>query len=337
MVLKTLRNLWFLVTVLIVLASCQGKGEKQLIVYVSDFQTWVMNPDGTETQLALDISFPTRGIMWSPDGTRMIFTANATPNRASLWIANADGSEPHQLSDEFSGAIWLTNEILIARKFEEDQNVSSVANYVFDLRDQTMQLYSYGYEDIIPFPSSARWLTLNGFSGFLLHNIDGNTRIPFPRLFPTSAQAFDVAPSEQAIIICHNTTSETSRGGLYRAILDQGELGKPNLVYPLDGCLCVRWSPDGRYIALLDNQNVLYILDATTFSLLRSFYIGPLITDSFIWSPDSKFVAVRRHYGEPGPGPKEIARVNVETKEIVRLTENESVEYLTDWVSLPLR
>jgi Tol biopolymer transport system component len=102
-------------------------------------------------------------------------------------------------------------------------------------------------------------------------------------------------------------------------------------------CSHVRWSPDGQSVAFLDNQDILYLLDAASFSLLRSFEIGPLVESSFIWSPDSKFVAVSRHYGEPGPGPKEIARVDIETGEIVRLTNNESVEFLTGWVILPSR
>jgi WD40 repeat protein len=219
---------------------------------------------------------------------------------------------------------------------EAQEDEFSVDNYTLDLRDNTMNLYSRGFEDIVPIESRDCWLAWNGISGLVLHDLAGNAWPLSPRLLPTGTQAFDAAPSGNTIIVCQHSMSGDVLSGLYAASLEPEGIGEASLVYPVEEsmCICAKWSPDGRYIALLDNKHILYILDASSFSLLRSFEIGPLVESSFFWSPDSKFVAVSRHYGEPGPGPKEIARVDIETGEIVRLTNNERVEFLTDWVIL---
>jgi Tol biopolymer transport system component len=329
-----------LAVILIVVASCRRENGEQWIVYVSDSQTWIVSPDGTRIQLALDLEMSTRGIRWSPDGTRMAFTAGQDPSQAGLWIANADGSDPHEISGELNSATWLSDDILIASLLtEKTEGVFDVANYTFDLRDDVMNLYSQGFEDVVPIKLRERWLAWNGVSGLVLHDLGGNAWSLSPDLLPTSAHAFDASPSGDMIIVCQHSTSGDVLSGVYAATLEPDGIGEPRLVYPVEEgmCTCARWSPNGRYVAFLDNQHVLYLLDAASFSLLRSFDIGPLTESSFFWSPDSRFVAVSRHYGEPGSGPKEIARVDIETGEIVRVTNNESVEYLTDWVVLPSR
>jgi len=343
-----LRGFWFLVTIFTILVSCQSESERQLIAYTNyndDAQIWIMSSDGTQAEPAVDLDFSTTGLEWSPDGTQMAFTTYTSSGRTSVWVARSDGSEPRQVSEEFDyiRSVWLNDDVLLTRVITESHpsNISpgydDYTNYTFDLQSNTMRMYSKGPEEVIPVPPGSRWLAMNGLLGLALHDLDGNTWLLSPWLVPTSAQAFDVSPSGEAIIVCHASAVGEHVPGLYKVVLEQNGTSEPNLVYPMDVCVCARWSPDGRYVALLDNQDVLHVLDAVSLSLLKDFDIGPLTNSFFIWSPDSKFVAVSRHYGEPGPGPKEIARVDVETGEIVRLTDNESVEYLTDWVILPSR
>ena len=59
---------------------------------------YVVDPDGNNLKPI------TTGIspQWSPDGRKLTFYRWATENRSSIWIANADGSEPRQITDETS-------------------------------------------------------------------------------------------------------------------------------------------------------------------------------------------------------------------------------------------
>lgn len=338
----TWRNFWFLIVVFVVLTFCQSKSEQQLIAYTSNAQAWVMRPDGTQANLAVKLDFATSGLKWSSDGTQMAFIVTTVPDRKSIWIANSDGSEPRQVSEEFDSirATWLNNDILITHVITEEHQsgVSSFANYTLDLRSGTMRVYSQGPEDVISLPSGDRWIANNGLLGWMLYDPEGSAWTLLPRFMP-GPHAFDVSPLDREIVFCNNwlVTIKGMPRGLYKAVIEGNGINEPSLVYPIDDCICVHWSPNGKYIALLDNQDKFYILDATTFSLIRVFDIGPLVTSVFRWSPDSKYVLMHRHYGKPGLAPKEVARVSIEDGEIVRLTENESVELITDWVSLPLR
>jgi len=331
----------------ILLVSCQDQPKQQLVAYRSDFQVWTMRPDGTQVTKAVDLDFATANLKWSPDRTRIAFTVIKSPNQSSIWIANSDGSAPRQVSEEFDSisAAWLNDNVLLTGVITDSDSpdvlpvYDDYTNYILDLQNGTMREYSRGPESVVSVPPGSRWLAWNGHLGLVLHDLDSNAWPISPELLPTGPHAFDVSPSGDTFMVCQHSMSDDTLSGLYIATLEQDGIGEPTFAYPIEDSMCVyvRWSPDGQYVAFLDNRNILYLVDAASFSLIRSFEIGPLVESSFIWSPDSKYVVVHRHYGEPGPGPKEIARVDVETGEIVRLTKNESVEYLTDWVALPSR
>lgn len=329
----------------IVLVSCQDQPKQQLIAYRSDSQMWTMWPDGTQVMKAIGLDFATANLKWSPDRTQIAFTVIKASNQSSIWIANSDGTIPKQVSKEFDyvSAVWLNDNVLLTRVITDNNSLppayDEYTNYILDLQNDTMREYSKGPQDVVPIPPGNRWLAWNGHLGLVLYDLNSNAWTLSPGLLPIGPYAFDASPTGNTIMVCQHSMSDGVLPGLYAATLEQNGAGEPTLVYPVEKGMCVyvRWSPDGKRVAFLDSQNTLYLLDTTSFSLLRSLEIGPLVETSFIWSPDSKFVAVSRHYGEPGAGPKEIARVDIETGEVIRLTDNTSVEILTDWVSLPSR
>ena len=73
-----------------------------------DFGGYLINPDGTGlTRLPLD-NGPTR-FAWSPDASKFIYTGSCKPNGTCLFLANADGSEPQQLTQHWAptATLWL--------------------------------------------------------------------------------------------------------------------------------------------------------------------------------------------------------------------------------------
>lgn len=344
MKLRVIHSIHFSILTLVILASCQSIYEKQVIVYISDFQWSTMHPDGTHIEPIkpnfLGNTPRWSHPKWSPDGRQMAFVVVAENDLGSIWVANSDGSEPHSVTEgfDFINAVWLDNNILITHVGTKvnDSGVFSYTNYILDLEYNTMQIYSHGPENIIPSPSGDRWLAWNEWkASLILYDISGNEFPVFPQFRP-SFQTIDIAPSGREVVFCHDKIIATAiqSDGLYHTKLETRETTEPRFVYPLDDCQFVRWSPDGKHVALLDNQNNFYILDATDFSLVNTFDIGPLTSNFFVWSPDSKYVVVHKHYGEPGPGPKELARVSIEDGKVVRLTNNENVEYVTDWITI---
>ena len=80
-----------------------------------DFETWVMNADGSHARRLTSSPGRNHGAMWSPDGRQIAF--NTTRNGdGELWVMNADGSEPHpvlRLPQTNEGpAAWLPQGIV---------------------------------------------------------------------------------------------------------------------------------------------------------------------------------------------------------------------------------
>jgi hypothetical protein len=250
----------------------------------------------------------------------------------SVWVANANGTNPRQVSPEFdlATAKWLNDDILLINAILGDPRSSStskVMNHILDLRDGTVRVYSRDLQlSVVPFAGN-RWITLGGQTGIRLHNLDG-TAMPILQGYSIDHNAFDVSPSGREIVFVSFFNFETHH--VYKATLDGDNVVGHTLIYTLDAPAAVKWSPDEKHIALINIQGALHILDTADFSLVGEFDIGGLEDEAFIWSPHSDAVAVSRRYGEFSYA-SEIVLVDVHTGAITQLTDNDTADYILDW------
>jgi Tol biopolymer transport system component len=61
-------------------------------------QICLVDPDGKNMRIVTNGSMP----RWSPDGRRLIFVRGSKDNRASIWVANTDGSGAQEIVDDSS-------------------------------------------------------------------------------------------------------------------------------------------------------------------------------------------------------------------------------------------
>ncbi len=82
-----------------------------------DFETWVMDADGSHARQLTSSLGKDQGAIWSPDGRRIVFTSTRNGD-GELWVMNADGSHQHPLlrlpdTNEIPDA-WLPQGIVFA-------------------------------------------------------------------------------------------------------------------------------------------------------------------------------------------------------------------------------
>jgi Tol biopolymer transport system component len=337
-------RLWCLFILLLLATFCHRDTSREVIVYRGDGRNWIMNPDGTNVHKFTPNVGTT--LRWSPDGRQVAFQLSSN-GMIVIGVANSDGSELQTATaayEEIWVRSWLNEHMLLVGI--GDPAVRSVdpcrlgepygiVNYVLDLRDGSMQPYSESTEIAIPFPSGDRWVVRNLYNlpGLTLYTLDQDPQQLFAD-FWIDPFHFDVSPSGQEIVFCgtHHASDGTETTGVYRWEVDS--IVEPTYVHTLDSCGPVRWSPDGQHVALLKLDSTLLILDTGTDRVRHEYAIGPLVSSSFIWSPAGDAILVSRHYGEPGPGPKELASIDIETGIITRLTDNDINEYSPQWVIL---
>ncbi len=332
----------YLILTTLFLISCQNQRGQSLIAYTTDnLEIRTINQDGTEIQNTVDVDFAVSGLKWSPDGTRISFTGTKETGEASIWVADANGSDPQQVSEEFDSirATWLSNNILITQvitKTGEHHSEWLDANYILDLQDGSMRLYSEGPEDVVPFPSGDRWLLRNGYKeGLVLYDLDDTSQSIFTE-FVIDPHNFDVSPTGEEIVFCSSSLEDGKIvSNVYKSPIEGNNVLEPELVHSLDGCVAIHWSPKEQIIGILDSQHLLHIFNVATSSVVKEFEIGPLVTDNFIWSPDGNFVAISKQDNRSETEVRELATVNIETGEVTELIKNEDFERITDWRILP--
>ncbi len=73
----------------------------------SDYQIYVMNSDGSNVRRLTNFPPPNSEPTWSPDGSRIAFTTGKDDiSNFTLYIINADGTDPHRLLEPGRGDNW---------------------------------------------------------------------------------------------------------------------------------------------------------------------------------------------------------------------------------------
>lgn len=359
------RSICCCIILMLALLSCQSGSQQELIVYQCAGQIWALDPDSTQPHV-LEGEW---GRAWSPNGERMLYTVNKRGGPENLWVANADGSNPYQVSGEFDyiGGTWLSDDLIVGQVITGDHSTrddfylwAENRDFVIDLRAGTMRWYTPQPRDfplppaaaeLIPLPSGDGWIET--YSAVYLFDLEGNVQRIFQD-YDVDRGGLAVSPSGREIVFLDIAFLDSSQveAGLYYAQREGNHVTEPVLVYPTPYLGKLRWSPDGQYVALLDNQNIFHILDASTFEVLNQISIRSVVTD-FVWSPHSDALAAYQRYSagaNPEADPEriegfvegefvqdEIARVDIQTGVITRLTTHECEKHIFEWVVITSR
>lgn len=341
MLRNILKNAW-LIGILLTIVACSPL-RRQMIAYQIEGQIWVMSPDGGQQSLLVKTNMGAAQPKWSPNGNSIAFTGIWPDGKTAIWLADFNGGNVHQVSPRFDSisAIWLNPDMLLTTVITDTGQMSNnpQSHFVLDLRDGTMREYAHGPESVVPFPRGDHWLAWNPVSwGLTLYSLDGRSQQIFLDYGLSGPTAFDISPSGEEIVFQgrkHAPTDSPTQDRLFRAKINANGQSEPEEILALDCCVEIHWSPDAKWIAVLDQTGQFHIIDASTNQIRITFQPGFLAKSggTFQWSPDSQFLLVEAlNYGTPGSNNiLELAKIDIETGTVTRLTNNDKIESSPDW------
>jgi Tol biopolymer transport system component len=266
-------------------------------------EIYVMNPDGTE-QTRLTNNPPVGNILgidadpaWSPDGTKIAFLSVRDKPDGEIWIMNADGSNPRNLTSDSTRwdlePEWSPDGqqiVYVSSRYDSGRVVAGTAEIYLINVDGTnrRQLTHNNYTDAYPVFSP------RGNEIVFHHDGDGDHEI----------YVMDLVGN----ILRRLTSNEASDRGC-------------------------SWSPDGNKLVFTSDRSVdgeIYVMDADGTNVVRlTNSPGPDTNPSF--SPDGTRIVFQSVRTGVGGGP-DLFVMDANGNNVVRLTNNTVVEKDPDWM-----
>lgn len=297
----------------------------------------------------------------SPLGNRIGFTLRNSEDERSIWVTNADGSEPRKISDDFfnAGFFWLNNDQVV-------RMIVSEPDYHINLRDGHVSLFDLTSGEITP-------LTANDLS--LSCYADGLSVRQFGWPITDIAGSFlaighpEVHDSELQMVRDHDITRPNdlgSMGGCASWTDNQEQIAfdfwrgqVSDYYFSEDGGKTIQritdlgkdyddafvsfpaLSPNGKLLifqARLDQPRSPLVPIGTQLALAKT--DGSLLTflgqwgaidAQLYWSPDSRFVATNQvpRIGDYPLG--EIYLIDTENGGFIQLTSDGHAKNIFDW------
>lgn len=283
---------------------------KNTVVYISydgdDYEIMTMDPDGKNQKVLTKNQYHDFQPKWSPDARRIIFTSNRTGNN-DLWVMFSDGRCQKQITDtpadeldpafspEGKGIAFVSYpEKELSEIYRMDLATGAVTRLTFDPGIDGKPVW---------FPDGTKIAFVSNRSGrFMVYTMnaeDGSLVQPVPGTKVANNKTYSVT---------------------------EGILGGPAL------------SPDGKRIAFSDSLVywygynlpgiVIVDIDGTNYRVLTpDDNLTTYLDSEPSWSPDGNYIV----YMSSKSGLGEIYRINVETGEIVRLTDNKTADGSPSW------
>lgn len=224
------------------------------IAYISDWNVWVMNTDGTG-KVQLTSGSKDIGVTYSPDGTKMAFSRYVrSTDRADLMIMNSDGSNITQITNSglhHGQPSWSHNAEKLAFYYGgAGTNTNEI--HIMDIdgtNEVTVLSNSYAYMNPVWSPDDTKLVYSQSDGIWLL-----NTVPPYDKthLFTTTIPAADPVFSPDGRYVLYSIGEISTPGNpIYRdicLITTEGsfiaQLTNDSVIdYPFS------WSPNGQYIA----------------------------------------------------------------------------------------
>lgn len=331
---------------LLLLAACSPSinvsQTKELIAFSMNGAIWVMNPDGTNQHELMHQEVRTLNPEWSPDGRRLAFTGVYPDDSQEIFVSDSNGENTYSVSPKFERvqAKWLNPNVLLTTVITDTGQTwnNPQSQYVLNLQRGTLFEYSSTIEEARPLPQGERWISLSlPFSGTVLYSLKDRPRPILQEFVVSSIHAFDVSPAHDEIVFYGHATKSSAplAQAIYRTAINSETNSIPLRIMEPECCITeIRWSPNGKWIALRNQNGDFSILDAGTNETMKLIETETSIGGSdFQWSPDSQWLLVSSmNYGIPGKNNiLELAKISRETGEVVRLTNNDAIESSPDW------
>ena len=278
-----------------------GPASNGRIYFDVDGSIVTANLDGSERR-TIDLGVPASGPLVSPDGTKVAFFSDdpSTVGGGSLWVADADGSHPRDVTgdqrlvvDPTSNPSWSpdgTQIVLGASRAGNDE--------LFIVNTDGSGAQALGEPNVYG-RANPEWSPSGQWIAFIAHPASGELEIAVIKpdgtgehVLPTSAQAGNGfrgsqlwAPDLSNRLAYAIGSSDLSEGKAI-AVMDV-DTGVETIVTRGNGSEVHRpeWSPDGTRIAFRVGSSGVAVIgaDGSDRTVLKdSFYNGDPIT----WSPD---------------------------------------------------
>ena len=281
-------------------------------------EIYVMDPDGSD-QIALTNGItPKHDPSWSPDGTKIAFGVS-NENSTSLYIINADGSNPTKLIDA------------------KDLSMNRQANPDWQLGIGS-PVWSPDGRKIAFSTSHTIGGTLSIFDMYVI-DVDGSNLVT-----PADRPAFDGGPawSPDSQKIAFGSGVEWDKVGVI--FNSCGGIGGicvmnadgTNLISIANGTGyggidgAPNWSPDGTKIAFSSGRNgdrEIFVMNSDGSNTINLTNYGAAWDDGPIWSPDGEKIAFNSYRD----GNFEIYVMNADGTEPINLTKHEADDGAPAW------
>ena len=307
-------------------------GRKLLYTYGSSI--YVADADGSNPRLLLTVQGSTDSPRFSPDGTRIRFTAfNGQTSSVQLWEASADGSNPHLLFPDWKkpqyAGVWTRDGryyIFIGGGFfagfgGDIYAMAEPGGFWRKVSRDPVQLTNGPllYSAAIPSANGAKLFASGGQPRGELNRYDTKSRQWVP--FLDGLSATDVSFSRDGSWIAYVSLLD---GTLWRCRSDGSD--RVQLTFPPHQAGLPRWSPDARQLSftLRDPGSPIqvFLIDANggTPQLLLNDNQEEL---EGVWSPDGRQIALgQSSYALPGPY-NVIRLVDVSTRQVSSVPDSQ--------------
>jgi Tol biopolymer transport system component len=281
--------------------------------------SFVVNADGTGEQ-RLDLPVASDGVVWSPDGTRILLNnAAGDGGRVLPAVANADGSDAQVLG--FDGpfgdvrcAAWTPDgqRLLCSVDARGDPNIAGIYSVAADGSDQPGQRLTTDSSVVV-----------NGsISKCSVQDIPGDfspdgTQFVFVRMLCGGGE--DPAAGQTAEIRVGTVGEEETT-----------QVAIPGIAHPL--LPGAHWSPDGQWIVFGGSSHLLYRVrpDGTDRQTIP--VVSPSL-DAFLyrpdWSPDGSRIVFSMQ-AQSG-GETELYSVAADGSDLQRITQRPGAEDYASW------
>ncbi|MCP4370252.1 MAG: hypothetical protein GY797_19380 [Deltaproteobacteria bacterium] len=313
--------------------SIVNEQQREVVVYGFDGKIWQMNLDGTNNEIIVETDFPVSWPKVSPDSSQILMIGRKE-NKMSLWVAGFQGEDIRQISSDFDAisGYWINSTtLLVSITTDTGLEYGNPENYfVLDINSNNMEPYPDSFEGGIGkiIPSKESWVT--SFDGGLtLHNLNEKPQFLFPDWVIATGKGYEISPSGQEIIFQGRPLSSSSEDieyNIYRGSLDINQ--EPEKILEKECCVDFYWSPDEQKIVLFssNNDNVT-VINSQTYETLLIFNLDINIQEKYDWSLNNKEFLISADYSQDDKDRNfELAKINMDTGEVIRLTNNEKRE-----------